>query len=163
MPGEDSESALPLSMYGCWPIQTAGTCACRADECPAAVWDLVRQCMAASPAVRPSARDIVRILSQPDSMLISHLPSRTLSPAVFKVRHAQRLAPLEPLCAPTRELGSLHYCSGVDVFGFILCKKARSIERYQEYKATCTEVCTKRSAQWGAHLTGPPYGGPGRV
>ena len=38
--------------------------------------DLVAQCMEADPAARPSARDIVDLLTQPDSVLDRHLAPR---------------------------------------------------------------------------------------
>jgi hypothetical protein len=46
------------------------------EECPQAVADLVTQCMDADPSARPSAKEVVSLLSQPDAVLERHLPSR---------------------------------------------------------------------------------------
>ncbi len=46
------------------------------QECPQAVADLVAQGMDPEPAKRPSARDVVALLTQPDSMLGRHLTRR---------------------------------------------------------------------------------------
>lgn len=46
------------------------------EECPQAVADLVAQCMDADPTARPSAKEVVSLLSQPDAVLERHLPSR---------------------------------------------------------------------------------------
>jgi hypothetical protein len=46
------------------------------EECPQAVADLMAQCMDASPAARPSAKEVVALLSQPDVVLDHHLPPR---------------------------------------------------------------------------------------
>lgn len=49
--------------------------------------DLIAQCMDADPAVRPSAKEVVALLSQPDAMLERHLPGRRPKPADVQVRH----------------------------------------------------------------------------
>ena len=58
-------------------IQFNGTLVLRRvpEECPQAIADLVAQCMEPEPAVRPSARDLVALLTQPDLMLDRHLMS----------------------------------------------------------------------------------------
>ena len=38
--------------------------------------DLMAQCMDADPTARPSAKEVVSLLSQPDVVLDRHLPSR---------------------------------------------------------------------------------------
>jgi hypothetical protein len=46
------------------------------EECPQAVADLMAQCMDADPTARPSAKEVVSLLSQPDVVLDHHLPPR---------------------------------------------------------------------------------------
>ena len=72
----------------------AGRRRCRVpEECPEAVADLVGRCMDPCPGARPSARDIVAILGQPDSMLDRPLPPRR-APAPEAV--------VDPLAPPSR-------------------------------------------------------------
>lgn len=56
------------------------------EECPQAVADLVAQCMDPDPAVRPSAKEVVVLLSQPDAVLERHLPGRRPKPADAQVK-----------------------------------------------------------------------------
>jgi serine/threonine protein kinase len=58
------------------------------EECPQAVADLVAQCMDADPAARPSAKEVVSLLSQPDAVLERHLPSRRPRPSDAQARHS---------------------------------------------------------------------------
>ena len=51
------------------------------EECPQAVADLVAQCMDADPTARPSAKEVVALLAQPDAVLDRPLPSRRQKPA----------------------------------------------------------------------------------
>lgn len=51
-----------------------------------AVRDLVAQCMDADPGARPSAREVVAILGQPESILERPLPSRRTPAAQATVR-----------------------------------------------------------------------------
>lgn len=46
------------------------------QECPAAIADLITQCMDPDPSGRPSAKEVAALLSQPDSMLDRRLPVR---------------------------------------------------------------------------------------
>jgi len=49
------------------------------------VADLVAQCMDAEPAVRPSAKEVVSLLMQPDAVLARSLPNRRRSAPERKV------------------------------------------------------------------------------
>jgi hypothetical protein len=62
------------------------------DECPQAVADLMAQCMDADPTARPSAKEVVSLLSQPDAVLERHLPSRRPKPSDAQVTSTQGVA-----------------------------------------------------------------------
>jgi hypothetical protein len=49
------------------------------------VADLVAQCMDADPTARPSAKEVVSLLSQPDAVLERHLPSKRPKPSDAQV------------------------------------------------------------------------------
>lgn len=55
------------------------------EECPQAVANLISQCMDAEPAVRPSAKEVVSLLMQPDAVLARSLPNRRRSAPERKV------------------------------------------------------------------------------
>jgi len=68
-------AALPLSS----PSNRLHHCRRVPEECPQAVADLVAQCMDAEPTVRPSAKEVVSLLMQPDMVLDRPLPGRRKS------------------------------------------------------------------------------------
>jgi hypothetical protein len=70
-----SGTSVQWCSQGAWPDFRA-LCGRVPEECPQAVADLMAQCMDASPTARPSAKEVVALLSQPDVVLDHHLPPR---------------------------------------------------------------------------------------